>query len=317
MKTILSIGAIERLIGVPRLVDIYTRAASWQPTEAAIAEFQAATARRAAPPARGVAGIPLHGVILRRPGLIEQMLGAASLEAFMANFRAAMADPEVGTIVLSIDSPGGETSGMTEAAAEIRAARSQKTIVASVESMATSAAYWIASQATEVVAEPTAILGNIGVYLIHDDISAALEAAGVKREVIASSELKAAFAEGSSLTDEARDQLMAIVNEQEGMFVTDVAKGRATTAPKVRKDYGGGGILGASASLGVGMIDRIDTLDGVVRRAVGRRASAETGELQPLAVIDEPKEPTPVPPVPEPKPDTMELLRLRHRAHTR
>lgn len=314
MKTLSSTVAI-RPDYVPELVGLYTRALTWQPPQAAIEDFQAALARKAAPPARGIAGIPLHGVILRRPGIIEQMLGATSLEAFMASFRAAMADPEVGTIVLSIDSPGGETSGLAEAAAEIRAARSQKQIVASVESMAASAAYWLAAQASEVVAEPTAILGGIGVYLIHDDVTAALEQAGIKREVIASSELKASYADGSALTDQAREQLQAIVNEQEAMFVGDVAKGRSVTASVVRKDFGGGGILSAGASLKAGMIDRLDTLDGVVRRAVsGRRPTAEAIVPAPEAQIPDP---TPDPlPKPAPSPD-LELYRRRAAAHSR
>lgn len=319
MKTVSSTVAIRREY-IPDLIGVYTRAATWQPTEAAVAEFQAATARRSAPPGKGVAGIALHGVVLRRPGIIEQMLGAASLDAFMASFRAAVADPEIGTIVLSIDSPGGETSGLPEAAAEIRAARATKHIVASVESMACSAAYWIASQASEVVTEPSAIIGNIGVYLIHDDISAALEAAGIKREILASSETKAALAEGGTLNDEAREQLLAIVNEQEGMFVADVAKGRGVTAAKVRKDYGGGGIFGASSALAAGMVDRIDTLDGVVRKAVSRRAAAESGVPVPHAsaqVPDPTPEPSPIPePIPDPKAE-LELRRLRQRAHAR
>lgn len=302
---------------VPDLISIYraglTHSLEWAANASAV---QAATQRRAQP-SRDAFVIPIHGIIMRRPGLIEQLFGAVSLTETMAMFRAAMADPEIGTVVLSIDSPGGETDGITEAAAEIRAARSQKTIVAVADTMACSAAYWLAASATEIVAAPTSVLGNIGVYVIHDDITGLLEAEGVKRDIIASSDLKAAFADGGSLSQEARDQLQAIVDEQAAMFVSDVAKGRGVSAATVRKDFGGGGILGPTAALGAKMIDRVDSLDGAIRKAMSAKRATALGPSYAEAVIETPTEPTPPPPAPEPRPDLLEIAMLRHRAHVR
>lgn len=342
-----SIIAISR-DAIPELRALYARAAAMVPTAESMAVMEAAVARRGSQPVRGgVALLRLHGMIMQRPGLIEEFLGAVSLDNFMAAFRTAIADPEVATVVLDIDSPGGETSGLTEAAAELRAGREQKRVVAVANGMTASAAYWLASQATEVVATPTAIVGNIGVFVVHDDISGALEQQGIKRDIIASSDLKASFAPGNPLSEEARAQLEAIVAEQESLFVNDVAKGRGVTATVVRSDYGGGGILGANGAKAAGLVDRVASLSDVIARSLPRSArAAATGGVDVAAEIDVPgpgesletitipdgetpavepeiqPEPKPEPEViEEPKavgnPDELELRKYRARQHAR
>lgn len=329
MKTMTSAVAIYRA-AIPQLVDLYVKAATTIPSPEAIAHLEASAARRSTR-SGNVAVIPLHGVILRRPGVIEQLLGAASLDAFMGSFRAAAADPDIGTIVLDIDSPGGTTDGIPEAAAEIRATRERKPVVAVADTMAASAAFWLGSQASEFVAMPSAILGAIGVYHVHNDVTAALEAEGVKRDIIASSDLKASFAPGAPLTKEAREQLEALVSSLEGMFVNDVAKGRGVPVSTVRSDFGKGGILAAAAAKAAGMVDRVDTFGATLARALPRRSMAVatnsvtvwggvSGTVD-VNVIDLPPEPVPTP---DPEParlaastDELALRRYRARARTR
>ena len=72
-------------------------------------------------------------------------------------------DPEVGTVIVDIDSPGGLVTGTPEAGDAIFAARSGAQVVALINPLAASAAYWLASQAAEVVAVPSADVGSIGV----------------------------------------------------------------------------------------------------------------------------------------------------------
>jgi len=59
-----------------------------------------------------------------------------------------------------------------------------------VNSLCASAAYWIASQADEVVSTPGGLTGSIGVYTVHEDLSAASEAAGVKVTYISAGKYK-------------------------------------------------------------------------------------------------------------------------------
>src|SRR5690606_37769874 len=72
-------------------------------------------------------------------------------------------DPDVKMVILQIDSPGGEATGISEFAALVRKANATKPVIAYVSGYGASAAYWIDSAAGKVVISDTAILGSVGV----------------------------------------------------------------------------------------------------------------------------------------------------------
>src|SRR5690606_12609791 len=111
----------------------------------------------------------------------------------------------VGTIVLDVDSPGGGVYGVAEFAEEIYKARGQKRIVAVANSMAASAAYWIATAADELVVTPGGEVGSIGVYMLHEDWSGAYEKAGIKPTVIKFGENKAEGIDVEPLSESAQE----------------------------------------------------------------------------------------------------------------
>src|SRR5688572_27318911 len=104
---------------------------------------------------RSVAILPLFGTIIPRAGGLAEMSGATSVERFRHHFHQALNDEAVGSILIEVDSPGGMVDGVPELAEEIRAARGEKPIVAHANTFAASAAYWIASQADELVVTPS------------------------------------------------------------------------------------------------------------------------------------------------------------------
>jgi len=223
----------------------------------------------------GVAVLQLYGIIAPRASLLaETSTGGTGLDAFMGAFRSAMADPDIGSIVIDIDSPGGQVDGLTEAAAEIRAARDQKPIT-SVASMAASAAYWIGSQASEFVVSPSGWVGSIGIRSAHEDLSGFYEQKGVKITQITSGKYKGEGSPYEPLTDETRAYMQSIADGYYAMFLADVAKGRNVPLATVRDGYGEGRMLLAKDAKAEGMIDRIDTLDGVLRRELSRPAGAK------------------------------------------
>lgn len=217
--------------------------------------------------------IPLVGVLTPEGGW-----GSTSLRRFERAVNQAAADSNVSRIVLAVDSPGGTVTGTPEAAAAVAAARAAKPVVAVVEGLAASAAYWIASQASEIVATPSSDLGSIGVYTMHVDLSRALENAGVRIEAIASSPEKVERSFLGPLSDAARQFIQDRVNEAEAEFVGAVAKGRGRTAAKVRAEFGKGRVIGARAAVAAGMADRLGSLVTVMtspaRRSARRAAAA-------------------------------------------
>ncbi len=217
-----------------------------------------------------VAVLPLFGVLMPRASLMSQMSGGTSVEQFTRDLADLVADDTVDTIVLNVDSPGGMTDLIPEAAQQIREARNQKRIVAVANTDAASAAYWLAAQATELVVTPSGSVGSVGVYAAHQDFSEKLQREGVTTTLISAGRFKTEGNPFEPLNEEALAALQGRVDEFYSMFVADVAAGRRVTTDDVRAGFGEGRMVTANHAVAAGMADRVDTLDGVVARLTGR-----------------------------------------------
>lgn len=223
--------------------------------------------RQGAALAAGVQVIPIYGVIAPKTNLLSEMSGATTVEGLLREFRAAIADPDVGAIVFDVDSPGGSVDAITEAANEIRAARGQKPMVAVSNTLMASAAYWLASAADELVASPSSVTGSIGIIGAHVDVSAQDEMVGEKWTLITAGEGKANGNEHLPLSDEARDEMQSLADDFYALFVGDVAKARGVPRAKVTGDWQAQ-VFTAKAAQAAGLVDRVDTLESTVRRMV-------------------------------------------------
>lgn len=174
---------------------------------------------------------------------------------------------------------------MTEGAAVLL--RGRKPIVAVADSLAASAAYWIASQADEVVATPSALVGSVGVVAAHVDESRVLEGSGLRVSLIHYGERKVDGASSAPLSDRARADIQRRVDTFGEACVSDVAAGRGVPVATVRERYGRGGVLVARDALAAGVVDRIATLEDVVGQAAGGRLPlqfrAQEAEMRLLA----------------------------------
>jgi capsid assembly protease len=227
------------------------------PTEATLA------ARRGAGPsvAGGVATVDLKGLITPEPSLLAMLFGlGGGLNAFMDDLRSAVADPDVGTVVMNVNSPGGYVDGVPEASAQIRQLRESKPIVAVANTLAASAAYWLASQAHELVVTPSGEVGSIGVYQMHQDISKALDLEGVKPTLISAGKYKVEGNPFEPLDPEAAAYAQSQVDDFYNLFTADVAAGRGVAQDEVTSGYGEGRTLTAKRAVRAGMADRVATL---------------------------------------------------------
>jgi signal peptide peptidase SppA len=241
---------------------------------------------------RYVSVIPIHGVLMPRASLMSEMSGGQSVAQLSAAFNEAVTDDRAVAIVLDVDSPGGMVDGIPEFAAQIRAARGTKPIVAIADTIAASAAYWLAVQADEVSVTPSGEVGSIGVFSEHESWAKFWETTGVEHTYISAGKYKTEANEYEPLSEDAQAHIQAIVDDYYGMFVNDVAKGRGVKASEVRSGYGQGRVLTASMARAAGMVDRIETLGAVLDRLSrssgrrqGRSALADVGGV--TVAIDE------------------------------
>lgn len=253
-------------------------------------DLRAARAKNVGASSSGaVAVIPIYGMIMHRGGMMSDVSGpsATSTESLLAQLRQAVNDPNVKAIVLDVDSPGGDVDGVDELATEIYNARKQKKITAVSNCLCASAAYYLASQASEMVVSPSSLTGSIGVYTMHEDDSEMLASAGVRMTLIKFGENKAEGISTEPLTDSAREHLQEMVDTFGAMFEKAVARGRGVKQDDVHKKFGQGRIFDAKQAVRIGMADRVATLDDVLQGyGVSRHAgSAASG----LAAVDAPK----------------------------
>lgn len=222
-----------------------------------------------------VAVLPLRGVIAHRAGMLDESSGGVSTESFGRMYRQAMTDPNIGSLVIDVDSPGGAVAGLHELAAEMLALKGSKRVVAVANGSMCSAAYWLAaSAADEIVAIPSASVGSVGVASVYVDDSKQREANGVEVTIFASSANKSDVLGLGPLSEDSKARRQARVDEAAGWFRADVAKGRGISVAEVRAKYGEGVVFGAKEALSAGLIDRIATMDETIGRLVGRKSLA-------------------------------------------
>lgn len=243
------------------------------------AEIEAALVNRKnlpQPKAGSVAIIPVYGVIAPRMNLLSEMSGGTTFQRLTGQLREAMADKTIRNIVLDVDSPGGSVAGNAEFAAEVMRARTKKPIVAVAQYTMGSAAYHLAAAATEIVAAPSARVGSIGTFSIHNDLSEALKQLGIKRTFISAGDGKVDGNESAPLSPDAQARMQAAVDEAYGVFVSNVVRGRGQgmTADRVRKDWKAH-VYGSTEALALGMVDKIGTLDETVTRLLAGSPDAE------------------------------------------
>ena len=193
------------------------------------------------------------------------MLGGSTTVEIASAVRQAAASARATSIVLDIDSPGGSVEGIQELAEVIARAARQKPVIAVANSTAASAAYWLASQASEIVVTPSGMVGSIGVLAVHVDRSRQHEAAGLRTTIVQAGKFKSEGNPYRPLDTEAHAEVQRMVDSYHEDFVQAVAAGRGVPASTVRSRFGQGRMMRARDALQAGMVDRVASLDDVLR----------------------------------------------------
>lgn len=204
-----------------------------------------------------VAVIPIEGVLTKD----GPAWYGSNYDAIAKAVDTAAADPEVSRIALVVDSPGGEVTGLPETAAVIKAARAVKPVSAMVTGMAASAAYYLASQATDISVTPSGEVGSVGVRMMHVDVSAALANEGVKVTELYSGDHKTEWSPYAPLSDDAKADMMPRLQASHQGFIDAVADGRGNrvTQEITAARFGEGRTFDASVALTHGLIDRVQS----------------------------------------------------------
>lgn len=209
--------------------------------------------------------IRIEGVIGRKFSNMLQSSGVVSVDVADRMLHAAIADENIDSILMVFDSPGGVGMGVPECANTIRQAKAAgKGVVAYIDGLCCSAAYWMASQCNIILGTPSGTTASIGAYTAILDQSRAAEMAGIKVEVFKSGPHKGMGMAGTSLTDAQRAMLQANVDRLGADFKAAVRSGRERAIPE---DVMQGQSIGVKEAIAVGLVDAESSLEAALSDA--------------------------------------------------
>ncbi|HWA62689.1 MAG TPA: signal peptide peptidase SppA [Caulobacteraceae bacterium] len=194
-------------------------------------------------------------------------------------FYTAIEDKEVKAIVFRVSSPGGSDTASEQILAAVRAAKAAgKPVVVSMGTYAASGGYWISSQASEIVAQPSTLTGSIGVFGGKFAVGDALSRFGVDvRGLSVGGPYAAAFGPGAPMTNAQKAAFGAWMDRIYDGFVGRVAEGRKIPADRVREIAKGRVWTGVQAKA-LGLVDQIGGFYQAVDRA--KALSGITGQAR-------------------------------------
>ncbi len=225
--------------------------------------------------------IALQGVIMR--GGEETLLGNTPdrIEAILQEIRAAKNDEDVRAIILEVDSPGGGVTPSDEiytALVDFRDSREDRVVIAFIRDMAASGGYYASVASDWIIAEPTAIVGSIGVILQTLNFKGLSEKIGVRDVTIKSGANKDLLNPFTEVSPEQLVFLQAMIDNSYQRFVGLVQESRSLDDEKM-KTLADGRIFSSDHALQEGLIDQIGYWDDAVAK------TAELLELESVKVI--------------------------------
>ena len=203
----------------------------------------------------GVAIVRVEGPIM------DSSQAVAELEEFGDN-------PMVKAIVVRIDSPGGGVAPSQEIYNAVKRVRKEqnKTVVASMGTVAASGGYYIAVATDRILANPGTLTGSIGVIMQMANFQELLEKVGVKSVVIKTGKFKDLGSPFRPMVEEERQLLEAVMHDTLSQFIEAVAEGRSMDAAEVEQLADGRIFTGRQAK-SVLLIDEIGDLHDAIKLA--------------------------------------------------
>jgi protease-4 len=167
-------------------------------------------------------------------------------------------ESDVKAIILHINSPGGGAAASQEIYNEVVRVRKEKhkPIIASVESVGASGAYYISSGCDKIYANDASVVGSIGVIMEWTNYGDLMKWAKLKNVVIHAGTLKDAGDPTRDMTPEEQAYFQSLVDNMYSQFVHDVATGRHTTDDKIRP-LATGQVWTGQQAVPLGLIDKI------------------------------------------------------------
>src|SRR6056297_1563845 len=198
-----------------------------------------------------------------RVGVIEIDGMMTDSRRVLEQIKAFRRQDSIKAIVLRINSPGGAVGPAQEVYREIRKTVENKTVVASLGSVAASGGYYVAAAADRIMANPGTVTGSIGVIMAYTNFQDLFEKIGLRPVIIKSGKYKDMGSPMREMSDEERALLQEFTDTVHTQFIEAVARGRQKSSKAIR-EIADGRIFSGQTAQAYGLVDRLGNLQDAI-----------------------------------------------------
>ena len=200
-----------------------------------------------------IAVVDLDGVILSPKQVVPQLKKFAD-------------DSSIKAIIIHINSPGGGVAASEEIYKEVKRIRDEKKkrIVASIETVGASGAYYVASATNKIYADNGSIVGSIGVIAEWVNYADLLRWAKLKDITMKAGEFKDTGSPTREMTPAEREYLQSLIDNMHTQFIQAVAQGRHAKEEDIRS-IANGKVWTGEQAYSMKLVDQIADFEGAVK----------------------------------------------------
>jgi protease-4 len=197
--------------------------------------------------------VDLEGAILSPKQVVKQLKQFAN-------------DDSIKAIVIHVNSPGGGVAASEEIYREVKRIRDdkKKRIVASIETVGASGAYYIASATNKIYADKGSIVGSIGVIAEWVNYGELLKWAKVNAITMKAGEFKDTGNPTREMTPAERAYMQSLIDNMHGQFIQAVADGRHAKVDDIRA-IADGKVWTGEEALPLKLVDELTDFEGAVK----------------------------------------------------
>jgi protease IV len=185
---------------------------------------------------------------------------------YIKEIQKYLKDPTIRAMLLKIESPGGFPGTTQTIFNELKKFKEKKPIVAMVENMATSAAYHVASVSNHIIANPSSMIGNIGVWLsMPPNVKELTDKWGIKFTQIKTGEYKTAGSPFKDSTPEELQMLQSVSDDSYNQFIKDVADQRNLSVKK-HTEWADGKVFTGNQALKLKLVDQLGSYSQAIEK---------------------------------------------------
>jgi protease IV len=210
-----------------------------------------------------------HTALIKLDGEISGGTSANASDIMMA-LQNAFESPEVGGVILRINSPGGSPvqSGMIyDEMMRLRKANPEKHLYVVIEDICASGGYYIAAAGEKIYVDKASLVGSIGVIMAGFGFTGLMDKVGVERRVQTAGENKAMLDPFMKQNPKSTQSIQAMLDEIHQQFIKAVKDGRGTRL-KETPDMFSGMVWNGSKAVELGLADDFGTVESVARDVI-------------------------------------------------